>query len=108
MVPTDLSVNLPTTKQVINAQTGLVGYVRGQSLSIQLQPVTVFTNRNLNKNLSIVGVTTLLRPYRLYEKVVLQSENFNGDYGILSIQYSGEWRGNEWYAHLRLQPSIKG
>lgn len=108
MIPKDLSVFRPNSVQTINAKNGLVGYVRAEALSVQLFPVTFFDNQNLDRNLSLLTVNTLLRPYNLYDKVYLDSEQFQGYYGILSLTYNGEWRGNNWFSSLRLWPDPNG
>lgn len=107
MIPSYLSINTPNAIQLISSTNGLVGTVRAEALSVQLLPVTFFNNQNLDRNLSILTVNTLLRHYNLYDKVQLESEQFNGYYGILGLTHSGEWRGNNWYSTLRLWPDNK-
>lgn len=104
MIPKSLSITTSNVIQMINSQTGLVGYVRAEALSTQLFPVTYFNNQNLNSNLSILSISTLMKHYNLYDKIYLQSEFFTGNYGILSISHNGEWRQNQWYTSLKLWP----
>ena len=108
MIPGSLNTTTSNAIQTINAQNGLVSNVRAESLSVQLLPVFVFDNQQLNKNLSILTVSTLIRPYNLYDKVYLQTQRFTGYYGILSLTHSGEWRGNQWYSTMRLWPDSTG
>lgn len=102
------NVNLPRigTGQVINAKNGLVGNVKASMMSTQLFPVNYFTAVNLDRNAPLLSVTTLIRPYTIYSSVRLQSEQFNGDYGILHFTQQGEWRGTNWYSHLTLFPIL--
>lgn len=88
----------------INNANGLVGYVRATSLSVQAFPVTYLQTPSLNNNLSLIQVTTLLRHYNIYDLVNIESEQWNGDFRILSLVQTGEWRGNSWYSNLTLQP----
>lgn len=104
MIPKNLNTYTSNIVQTINKYNGLVGTVRAEALSTQLFPVTYFENQNINQNLSILTVNTLIRAYSLYDKIKLESEQFNGYYGILGLTYNGEWRSNNWYATLRLWP----
>lgn len=106
MIPQYLTVVTTNDFQTITDSNGLVGYPRAISLSVQLFPVTFFGGGvNLNQNLSLLCVTTLLRPYTLYSTVFLDSEFFTGYYGILNMTQNGEWRGNPWYSTLTLWPN---
>lgn len=103
--PKGLDQVLPKSDQIISQKNGLVGYVRPIALSIQLFSITYFTEQNLNKNVPLLSVTTLLRHYDLYSAIHLTSENYDGEYGVLSVTHSGEWRSNTWYSSLVLWPS---
>jgi hypothetical protein len=104
MIPKDLTVVRPTSIQQINNQNGLVGYPRATALSVQLFPVTFFDNQALDRNVSLISVTTLMRPYNLYDKVYVKSRQFDGPYGVLSLTQTGEWRSNAWYSVMTLWP----
>jgi hypothetical protein len=104
MIPANLSVIRPNATQEINAQNGLVGYVRPEALSIQLFPINFFGEQQLNKNLALITLSTLMRSYDLYSKVYVKSEKITGYYGIYSLTQTGEWRGNPWYSILKLWP----
>lgn len=92
--------------QTITPTNGLVGTIKAGNLSTQLAPVTYFDTAALDTNLTILTVTTLLRAYTIYDTITLKSKQFNGDYGILSIHNTGEYRGNNWYSILKLQPAV--
>ena len=105
MVPSQLNVITGNDYQNINDGNGLVGFPRAIGLSTQLFPIFYAQGSiNLNQNLSLIAVSTLLRPYPLYSKILLKSENFTGYYGVLNVTYEGEWRGNTWYSDLTLYP----
>lgn len=106
MVPATLTVNTPNAVQTINETNGLVGYVKAESLSLQLFPVLFSSTLQIDKNISLISLSTLMRPYHLYSKIYLEYRNFTGYYGILSVTHTGEWRGNPWYSMLILWPNI--
>jgi len=91
---------------VLSAKTGLVGNVRAETLSVQTFPVDYYTQQRLKNNHPFVTATVLMRPFHLRQIVNLQSEisALNGKYYVFSVHYSGEYRGNNWYANLKLQP----
>lgn len=105
MVPNKLSVITGNDYQNINDRNGLVGFPRAIGISTQMFPIFYIQGAlNLNQNLSLIAVSTLLRPYQLYSKVLVRTENFNGYYGVLNVTYQGEWRSNSWYSDLTLYP----
>jgi hypothetical protein len=99
--------NINSTKYpIISAKTGLVGNVRAETLNVQTFPVDYYTQQRLTNNNPFVTATVLMRPFYLRQIVTLQSEikSLNGDYFVFSVNYTGEYRGNNWYANLKLQP----
>lgn len=94
-------------RQLISAETGLVGYPRAIAISQQLYPVFYTRAVVLNKNLSLVQATTYIDSYVLYSTVQLKSKNLSGYYNVLSCVHAGEWRGNQWYTNLILWPVPK-
>jgi len=93
----------------INNRSGLIGSVKPETISVQMLPIDYFTQQKLSNNLPYVTVTVLLRPFSLYDLVNLEVENkeLSGKYLIVGITYTGEFRGNSWYAVLKLSPSIR-
>lgn len=107
MVPKNLDVGPVTSNPIyINNKNGLVGYVKATALSVQLFPVTYLQTPSLNNNLSLIQVSTLLRHYNMYDLISLESEYWNGNFRVLGITQTGEWRGNTWYSTLTLWPQI--
>ncbi len=106
--PNTFKVASTAIYQKINKNNGLVGYPRAISLSAQLLPPAVFSGINLNQNLSLISVSTLLRNYKVNTTVIVESENFNGPYVIMYVNHNGEWRGNSWYSNLTLIPLAEG
>jgi hypothetical protein len=104
MIPKSLQTQTASSVMRISKDTGLIGYPRAESLSLQLFPVTYFDNLQLNQNLAIIGLSTLLQPYRLYDKVYVDTEYFKGYYGVLSLTQAGEWRSSSWMSTLKLWP----
>lgn len=95
-----------STYPTISKDTGMIGYPKAVAISQQLYPVFYTTNVVLNKNLSLVQASTLLKPYTLFStvKLVTREDKLNGLYNVLTVSYAGEWRGNTWYSNLILWP----
>lgn len=91
---------------VISRNTGLIGNVRAEVISVQSFPVDYYATQILVDNSPFVTATVLMRSFSLRQTVQLICEikSLNGLYIIYSISYNGEYRGNDWYATLKLQP----
>jgi hypothetical protein len=100
----DQQKNEDTT--TISSETGLIGYPKAVAISQQLFPVFYTDRTVLDKNLSLVQVSTLMKPYELFTTVRLKTkgDKLSGLYNVLTVSYAGEWRGNQWQANLLLWP----
>lgn len=104
------SLGTITPTPLISRDTGLVGNVRAENLSIQLFPVDYFSEQRLQYNHPFITATILLRPIPLFSQINLKCEitALNGTYRVYSIVYQGEYRGNNWYTTLKLTPIVNG
>ncbi len=102
MYPLVFRINSANIFQKIDKTNGLVGYPRAVSLAAFTATPSYFSGIDLNQNLSIIEVTTLLRNYKITGTVELKSQFYTGRYEIRGITHHGEWRGNAWYSTLSL------
>lgn len=93
---------------IVSTKNGLVGNIRSETLSLQLLPVDYFAKKDLTKNMPLITVTTLLRKVKLFTSVQLidpENDSFRKlDWQILSMAYTGDSRGTEWYTTMKLVP----